>query len=72
MNQEKITNMKKVEQAFKIFDQDGDGFISRNEIEQVMGEVEIETWQQFLDECDINGDGKISHEEFKKILMSKT
>lgn len=45
MNQEKITNMKKVEQAFKIFDQDGDGYISRNEIEQVMGEVEIETWQ---------------------------
>jgi Ca2+-binding EF-hand superfamily protein len=40
MNQEKIISLKKVEQAFKIFDTDGDGFISKAEIEQVMGEVD--------------------------------
>jgi calcium-dependent protein kinase len=29
MNQEKLLSMKKIEQAFKIFDLDGDGFISK-------------------------------------------
>jgi calcium-dependent protein kinase len=29
INEEKIISIKKVEQAFKIFDADGDGFISK-------------------------------------------
>lgn len=32
MNQEKLLSVKKIEQAFKIFDTDGDGYISKSEM----------------------------------------
>ena len=63
--------MKKIEQAFKIFDLDGDGYISKQELESVMGELEESMWFQILSEADNNSDGKISFEEFTKLLLSK-
>ena len=40
MNKEKLLSLEKMAMAFKIFDIDGDGFISKNELESVMGELE--------------------------------
>ena len=40
MNHEKLLSVSKMEQAFKILDLDGDGFIDKQELEQVMGEIE--------------------------------
>ena len=60
INEEKVISIKKVEQAFKIFDADGDGFISKQEIEDVMGELNQDVWKLFLEETDGNNDGKIS------------
>jgi calcium-dependent protein kinase len=54
MNQEKLLSMKKIEQAFKICDLDGDGFISKQELESVMGELEESLWVQMLSEADNN------------------
>ncbi|CAD8108658.1 unnamed protein product [Paramecium primaurelia] len=71
INEEKIISIKKVEQAFKIFDSDGDGFISRQEIEEVMGELNTDVWKLFLNETDGNNDGKISQEEFSKLILNK-
>ncbi|CAD8206359.1 unnamed protein product [Paramecium octaurelia] len=71
INEEKILSIKKVEQAFKIFDSDGDGFISRQEIEEVMGELNADVWNLFLNETDGNNDGKISYEEFSKLILNK-
>lgn len=71
INEEKIIPIKKVEQAFKIFDSDGDGFISKQEIEEVMGELNADVWKLFLDETDGNNDGRISYEEFSKLILSK-
>jgi calcium-dependent protein kinase len=71
MNQEKLLSMNKIEQAFKIFDQDGDGFISKQEMKQVMGDIQDNVWTQILFEADNNQDGLISYQEFKQLLLAK-
>ncbi|CAK56353.1 unnamed protein product (macronuclear) [Paramecium tetraurelia] len=71
MNQEKLLSVSRVEQAFKIFDQNGDGFISKKELEIVMGDLGDDVWSQILSDCDNNGDGQISYEEFVKMLQNK-
>ncbi|CAD8052575.1 unnamed protein product [Paramecium primaurelia] len=71
MNQEKLLSVQRVEQAFKIFDQNGDGFISKKELEAVMGDLGDDVWNQILTDCDNNGDGQISYEEFVKMLKNK-
>ncbi|CAD8060260.1 unnamed protein product [Paramecium sonneborni] len=71
MNQEKLLSVQRVEQAFKIFDQNGDGYISKKELEAIMGDLGDDVWNQILTDCDNNGDGQISYEEFVKMLKNK-
>ena len=40
MGQEKFLSVQKMEQAFKIIDLDGDNYISKQELEVVMGGIE--------------------------------
>ena len=62
-------------EAFKIFDKDGNGFISLEELCQVMksiGEnITEEDAKQMIKEADIDGDGYINYHEFVKIMISK-
>ena len=60
-NKEKLTKKKKIEQAFKLFDENGDGVIEKQEIEGLMGGkiIDESTWKEILGECDKNGDGKV-------------
>jgi len=71
MNREKLLNQTKLEQAFHLFDQDGDGFITRSELANVMGGIELDDaqWKALVEECDTNKDGKISKEEFMTLLV---
>jgi len=71
MNREKLLSTKKVEQAFSMFDQDGDGFITRSELANVMGGIELEDhqWKALVEEVDVNKDGKISQDEFMNLLL---
>lgn len=73
LNREKLLSKNKIEQAFRVFDRDGDGFIEKEELEQVMGGVNIDeqTWKELLQECDSNGDGKISQTEFLDLLIKR-
>jgi calmodulin len=54
--------------AFKVFDLDGDGFISASELRQVMtslgDQMSEEEVGRMLQEADTDGDGKINYEEF--------
>lgn len=70
MNYEKLLSKDRIEQAFKLFDYDGDGFITRSELANVMGGLELEDdqWKKIIEEVDINKDGKISHQEFLNLL----
>ncbi|XP_039032560.1 calmodulin-2/4-like [Hibiscus syriacus] len=59
-----------LQEAFKVFDRDQDGFISANELRQVMmnlGErLTMEEAEQMIREADLDGDGLVSYEEFAR------
>ena len=61
------------EEAFKRVDRDNSGFITSNEVEELLYEtygypaLEDEI-KMFMDEFDANQDGKVSLEEFKAAL----
>lgn len=40
-------------------------------MEEAMGALGEDVWQQYLLDCDYNKDGKISLEEFTSVLLSK-
>ncbi|KIY65364.1 calmodulin-like protein [Cylindrobasidium torrendii FP15055 ss-10] len=65
---------EELRQAFKVFDKDGSGSISRVELEQVMkslGEnlsgVELDA---MIKEADVDGNGTIDYKEFVKMMTS--
>mmetsp|Transcript_5722 Transcript_5722/g.6134 ORF Transcript_5722/g.6134 Transcript_5722/m.6134 type:complete len:474 (+) Transcript_5722:35-1456(+) len=73
MSQEKLLSKTKIEEAFKRFDKNGDGYIERAELSAVLGGVEIdeEQWQKIINDCDTDKDGKISYEEFTLMLTKE-
>ena len=61
------------EEAFKRVDKDNSGFITSNEVEELLYETFgypalEEEIKMFMDEFDANNDGKVSLEEFKAAL----
>merc|ERR1719498_815437 len=62
-------------EAFKVFDRDGNGFISAAELRHVMtnlGEkLTDEEVDEMIREADVDDDGQINYEEFVKMMMSK-
>jgi len=63
-----------IREAFKVFDMDGNGFISRTELRHVMmnlGEKMSEDECNYLvEEADVDGDGQINYEEFNSMMNS--
>ena len=62
------------EEAFKRVDKDSSGFITSNEVEELLYETYgypalEEEIKLFMDEFDANQDGKVSLEEFKAALI---
>lgn len=62
-------------EAFKVFDKDGNGFISAAELRHVMtnlGEkLTDEEVDEMIREADVDGDGQINYEEFVRMMMQK-
>ena len=59
--------------AFQIFDKDGDGSISREELKQVFGDGHVskrgeQVWDEIMNEVDKNQDGEIQFEEFEEAM----
>jgi len=59
-------------EAFKVFDRDGNGKISADELKSIMSslgeKLSDEEIQQMIKEADTNGDGEIDYDEFVKML----
>jgi len=62
-------------EAFRVFDRDGNGFISASELRHVMtnlGEkLTDEEVDEMIHEADLNGDGMVNYEEFVNLMMAR-
>ena len=74
INKEKSLRKENLEMCFKAFDLDNSGTISLNEIMEIFkkGNKEaddVKAFQSIMKEADKNGDGEISFQEFKELMM---
>ncbi|XP_050450202.1 calmodulin-like isoform X2 [Cataglyphis hispanica] len=68
------SQMKEFREAFRLFDKDGDGTITKEELGRVMRSLgqfaRAEELSTMLQEIDIDGDGNVSFEEFVEIVSN--
>ena len=70
INEQKVLNKEKLEATFKMFDKDGSGSISSDEIKSVLGKsVDMKVLEDMIKEVDTNGDGQISMVEVKEMML---
>ncbi len=68
----KLLTTEKLQVAFNMFDKDGGGSISANEIKDILGvgkNIDEKVWNDIVLEVDANGDGEISFPEFKTMMQ---
>jgi Ca2+-binding EF-hand superfamily protein len=73
--QEAVDPQQEVEETFKVFDINGDGFISATEFKSVLTQigganVTDEQVEAMIAEVDLNGDEQIDIYEFKRLMSS--
>lgn len=70
MDKRKLLSKERLKAAFSIFDQNGNGSISFEEVKALIGHGEIndEAFKEMISEMDIDGDGEISFQEFEKMM----
>jgi len=63
--------IKKVDMAFKLFDKNKDGLISRKEFGWMIHSDKVNKKQieNMFRRCDLNGDGKLDYNEFKTMIF---
>lgn len=71
MDKAKLLHKPRLEQAFKMFDKNGSGKVSFDELKQNLKGSQgfsDENFQDLIKEIDINGDGEMSYVEFEKMM----
>jgi len=74
INRKTLLSKERLETAFKIFDQDGNGYLTADELREIFNpgnskNVDDDVWTQWIREVDDNSDGRISLSEFKAMMM---
>jgi calcium-dependent protein kinase len=72
MNRQKLVSREHLETAFRAFDLDGNGTISKDELRTMLGgnkHYSDEVWEGIVKEVDQNGDGVIDFREFMDMMM---
>jgi hypothetical protein len=68
-------SQEEIQEAFKVFDKDGNGYISAAELRHVMTSLGEKLTEEEVDEmireADVDGDGQINYEEFVKMMVSQ-
>ncbi len=70
-NKKKLLSRENLSRAFQLFDKDGSGTISAEEIKQILGigkRFAEDVWLKVIGEVDQNSDGQISFEEFERMM----
>ena len=75
MNERQLTTNDKLQAAFKMFDKDGSGIISADEIKEVLqfgntNSLSTAAVDAIIKQVDENGDGEISFEEFTTMMKT--
>ena len=70
IDRKKFMSMKRLQQAFKLFDEDGSGGIEISELKKVFAQQNVQdnVWKQMMKEVDNNSDGEISFKEFAEMM----
>ncbi|OMO55375.1 Calcium-binding EF-hand [Corchorus capsularis] len=65
---------EELKEAFRVFDKDQDGYISPNELRQVMINIGEKLTEEELDmmirEADLDGDGQVNYDEFVRMMLA--
>lgn len=72
LNEKNLLSNNKLQTAFKMFDKDGGGSISTDEIKQVLSfgqNLDEALIEQIIKQVDENGDGEISYDEFAQMML---
>ncbi|WAR19123.1 CALM-like protein [Mya arenaria] len=71
---ETVDEKEELRRSFRVFDRDGDGFISEAELRCIMtqlGEMTDAEVTDMMKQADGDGDGKINYEEFVRMMTAK-
>jgi calcium-dependent protein kinase len=71
-DRKKLLSKKNLEGAFNMFDKDGSGSITIDEIKHVLGPMHkgnTDVWVKVIAEVDIDGNGEIDLLEFKNMML---
>ncbi len=71
INKQRLLSKEKLKAAFALFDVDGSGAISSQEIKEILSrgqKIDDRVWQEIIDEVDIDGNGEIDFQEFSEMM----
>ncbi|KAL4464835.1 hypothetical protein ABPG74_011396 [Tetrahymena malaccensis] len=70
-SKEQIITKDNLNKAFDLIDEDRNGFITKDELQRVIGGTSLndQVWEQMMKECDMNGDGQIDKKEFVDLMF---
>lgn len=64
MTETSLTSSEKLQSAFRMFDRDGSGLVSAEELKSVLEGAGTVDFDKMIAELDANNDGDISFDEF--------
>ena len=74
IDERKLLSKQNLRVVFAMFDKDGSGSISADELNEMLGDEDLKNngeWTQIIQEVDQNGDGEIDIKEFEAVLLNR-